>query len=90
MDIEDFLADRAWSDYGVIYNDPEYKKCSDRLLDVYKVVVANLDLEGETIVNEIKSLHSRMTGITAMISYKRGLGDGLKLGWMLAGVKNDL
>lgn len=90
MNIEDFLADRAWSNYETVYNDPEYKICSNRLLDVYKIVVTNLDLEGETIVNEIKSLHSRMTGVTAMITYKRGLRDGLKLGWMLAEVKNDL
>ena len=90
MNIEDFLADRAWGNYGTIYSDPEYRKCSDRLLDIYKIVAANLDPEGETIVNEIRSLHNRMTGITAMIKYKQGFADGLKLGWLLAEVKNDL
>ncbi len=86
MNIEDFLADRAGSGFEVIYSNPEYKRCRDKLSELYELV--KLNLEGETIVNEIKSLHNRINGIINMYLYKRGFKDGLKLGWLLAEVKD--
>jgi len=89
LNIEDFLFDRACSNYGGIYSNPEYRKCCDRLDEIHEVLKTKLDSEGETIFSEVKSLHNNMAGITSMCVYRRGFSDGLRLGWLLAEVKDD-
>lgn len=84
MDIEDFLANRVGGDYGKIRSDPEYRKCSKALSEVYKSVVDKAGPTGEKIIDEIRSLHNIMSGVSNLFSYKKGLKDGLRLGELLA------
>ena len=84
MDIEDFLAERVGSDYGVIRKEREYKKCTQTLSFLYRLIEDKLNVEGEHIIEKIKILNDMLNGISNLFLYKKGLKDGIRLGELLA------